>query len=112
MNMDIAVIENVTHVKLRGRLDTHGVDEIETKFTASIVPSGRNALIDLSELEFISSMGIRMIIAVRKALGRHKGKMVMYAATPQVSHIFDTSMLTDVIPVVRDKEEAIARLAA
>ena len=57
MEMDVAVIENVTHVKLRGRLDTHGVDQIETKFTASIVPSGRNALIDLSELAFISSMG-------------------------------------------------------
>jgi anti-sigma B factor antagonist len=112
MEMEIAVIENVTHVKLRGRLDTHGVDEIETKFTASIVPSGRNALIDLSELEFISSMGIRMIIAVKKALGRHKGMMVMFAPQSQVSGVFDTASLTAVIPVVRDKDEAMARLEA
>jgi hypothetical protein len=51
-----------------------GVDQIETRFTASIVPSGKHALVDLSGVTFLSSMGIRMLVATalaRTADARH-----------------------------------------
>ena len=50
-----------------GALGTLGVDQIETRFTASIVPSGKHALVDLSGVTFLSSMGIRMLVATALA---------------------------------------------
>ena len=108
MEMEIAVVENLTHVKLRGRLDTHGVDQIETKFTASLVPGGRNAVVDLSELTFVASMGLRMFIGVKKALARHGAKMILVAPQPQVSEVFAAASLGTIIPIVGNETEAIA----
>lgn len=112
MEMEIAVVENLAHVKLRGRLDTHGVDQIETKLTASLVPGGRNAVVDLSELRFVASMGLRMFIVVKKALTRHGAKMVLFAPHPQVSEVFATASLAAIISIVHTETEAIASIKA
>jgi hypothetical protein len=42
MEIEVALIENIKRVKLCGRLDAEGVDQIETQFTASVVPGHRN----------------------------------------------------------------------
>jgi len=112
MEVEVALADNVARVKLRGRLDTHGVDQIETKFTASIVPGGRNAVVDLSEVAFILSMGLRMFIAVAKALKRHGGKMALFAPQAQVSDVFASAALSAVVPVVRDEAEAVGIVTA
>jgi len=108
MQIEVALVENVAHVKLRGRLDTHGVDQIETKFTASVVPAHRTTLVDLSELDFISSMGLRMFIAVAKALKRHNAKMVLFAPQPQVSEVFASAHLAEIVPIASNEAEALS----
>ncbi len=70
--MEVTYAEDIARIKLRGRLDTPGVDGIETKFTASVLPDGRNAVVDLSEVSFIASMGLRMFIGIAKALKKKK----------------------------------------
>ena len=112
MDIEVALAENVARVKLRGCLDTHGVDQIETKFTASLVPGGRNAVVDLSEVAFISSMGLRMFIAVAKALKRHGAKIALFAPQAQVSDVFASAWLSTVVPVVRDEAEALGVVTA
>lgn len=108
MDMQIAVAENVAHVKLRGRLDTHGVDEIETKLTASIVPGGKNTVIDLSDVSFVTSMGLRMFLGISKALKRHHAKMVLFAPQAQASEVFASAHLVSIIPIVASEAEALA----
>ena len=111
MDIEVALAENIAHVKLRGRLDTHGVDQVETKFTASIVPGHRNAVVDLSEVTIVTSMGLRMFIAVAKASVRHHAKIVLYAAQPQVSDIFKSASLSLTVPIAENEAEALRLLA-
>jgi anti-anti-sigma factor len=111
MDMHIALVENIAHVKLRGRLDTHGVDEIETKLTASVVPGGHNTVIDLSDVSFVTSMGLRMFLAISKALGRHHAKMVLFAPQPQASEVFASARLAGVIPIVASEAAALALIS-
>jgi anti-anti-sigma factor len=108
MEMQIALVENVAHVKLRGRLDTHGVDEIETKLTASVVPGGKNTIVDLSDVSFVTSMGLRMFLGISKALKRHNAKMVLFAPQPQASEVFASAYLSSIIPIVGNEAEALA----
>ena len=79
--------EGILNVSLVGRLDTPGVDQIETQLTAHLVPRAARALIDLSQVEFIGSGGIRMFITIARALGRKGGKLVLYGAQPPLSLI-------------------------
>ena len=108
MDMQIALVENVAYVKLRGRLDTHGVDDIETKLTASVVPGGHNTVVDLSGVTFVTSMGLRMFLAISKALKRHHAKMVLFAPQPQASEVFASAHLSSVVPIVSTEADALA----
>jgi hypothetical protein len=47
---------DLVHVRLIGRLDTAGMAQVETRFTAMISPRGKHALVDISEVSFLASM--------------------------------------------------------
>ena len=71
--MEMEIVEAPgPHVKvaLKGRLDTTGADRIESRMSAAIVPRGLNAIVDLSGVEFIGSMGVRMLISIARAAAR------------------------------------------
>src|SRR5258706_12543011 len=103
MEIEIFLTENIARVKLRGRLDTLGVDKIETKFTGAVVPDGRNTVVDLREVSFIASMGLRLFIAVAKQLRRRNARMVLFAPQAQVNEGVQTVLLRDIMPLVADE---------
>ena len=82
MEMQHSDVGEVRKVVLAGRLDTAGVDRVETKFGAVIVPADKNTIVDLTQVSFLASMGIRMLIATARSLSRKGSKLVMYGATP------------------------------
>jgi anti-sigma B factor antagonist len=111
MEMQHSDVGEVRKVVLAGRLDTAGVDRVETRFGAAIVPAGKNTVVDLTEVTFLASMGIRMLIATTRALSRKGGKLVMYGAAPGVREVIDTTQLTDIIPLTVTETEAIGLVA-
>ena len=111
LEIEVTYTANIARVKLRGRLDTPGVDRVEAKFTAAVVPEGRNTVVDLSEVSFIASMGLRMFIGLAKALKRSNAKLVLFAPQSQVNEVFTTVVLREIMPIVVDEAEAV-RFAA
>jgi anti-anti-sigma factor len=103
--------DGVLSLSLVGRLDTPGVDSIETPLTAHLVPRGARAMIDLSQVTFIGSAGIRMFITIARALGRRGGKLVLYGAQPFVAQVFETASLNAIVPVRSDATAAAAVIA-
>ena len=109
MKMEIAdTADGLVNVTLVGRLDTPAVERIEAHLVASIVPRGARAIVDLSRLEFVSSMGLRMFITIARDLARNNGKLVLYAPQPWVNMIFTTAELHSVISVRPDAASAAA----
>jgi anti-anti-sigma factor len=103
--------DQITHVALRGRLDTAGVGEIELKFTSHTVPRGKSLLLDMSEVTFLSSLGLRMLLTVAKALGRRGAKTVLLSPQPAVREILSLSGFDQLMPVDNDEGTALAFLA-
>jgi anti-anti-sigma factor len=101
--------ENIVRVQLRGRLDTPGVDAVETRLTALLVPGGQSALVDLSGVEFAGSMAIRMFLAIAKALARRNRRLVLYAPQPPVAELFAMVSLGDLVPIAPDGDAALER---
>ena len=111
MEMRVSEIDGVKKVSLLGRLDSAGVDVIETQFSATIVPAGVSAIVDLTELTFLASLGVRMFISTTRALSWRGGKLVMYGATPAVHEIIETMGFDDIVPLVADEAAALALVA-
>jgi anti-sigma B factor antagonist len=100
-------VGEVRRIVLVGRLDTAGVDVVETRFGAAIVPNGKNTIVNLTEVTFLASMGIRMLISTTRALSRKGGKLVMYGAGPGVRDVIETAALTEIIPLAGNESEAL-----
>ncbi len=95
-------------VRLSGRLDTNGVDAIENRFLASTVAGGRDAIVDLSGVDLITSMGVRMLIGAARAMGQRKTKLVLFGAQDFVREVLETSAVDAIIALAGNEAEALA----
>jgi len=112
VEMDVKPLgARLVKVILTGRLDSLGVDEVETRFLASLVPEGNNAIIDLSQVDFVASMGIRMIAAAAKSLRTRQARLALYGADGRVSQVFELVSLGRIIPICATEAEALAAVA-
>jgi anti-sigma B factor antagonist len=110
MELQMTDLGGAAKVALQGRLDTPGVDQIETRFTASVVPAARPTVVDMSGVTFVSSMGIRMLISTARSLSHKKAKMVLFGAQPLVKESLDHVSLNDIVPIVGSEAQALELL--
>ena len=109
MDMELDVLDGaITRVRLMGRMDTSGIDAIETRFTAALVAPGRSAVVDLARVTFLASMGVRMLIACARGLKNKGYKLVLYGAPDRVQEVLETVALDLIIPVVSSQQDAVA----
>jgi anti-sigma B factor antagonist len=101
------VDDRITKVALKGRLDTPGVDQIENRFVATLVPSGKSAIVDCSGLQFVASLGIRMLISVARGMRQRHAKLALYGVPPLIQETFDTASLPEIIPIGIDEADAL-----
>ncbi len=102
--------DGVTCVHLSGRLDAAGSDHIDVPFTAATAAQGHNTLVDMGGVEFMASMGIRMLISSAKALHTKGAKMVLFGARPMVANVIEQAALDQIIPVAATEAQALALL--
>lgn len=111
MDVVITDLSGVTKVEMSGRLDTANVSQVETSFIAGIVPKAQHTVLDLSNVTFIASLGIRMLLSAARVLNRRGAKFVMYGAKPAVMDIIETTALSDIIPLLGTEADAMAAVA-
>jgi anti-anti-sigma factor len=102
--------DQITHLALRGQLDLAGVGDVELKFTSHTVPRGKPLLLDMSEVTFVSSLGLRMLLTVAKALNQRGAKMVLLNPQPTVREVFVISGFDQLMPIHQDEGTALAFL--
>ena len=108
MEMQVEDLGEVAKVCLIGRLDSPGVDRVETRFLASLVPAGKNAIVDLGQVSFVSSMGIRMLLSAAKSMRGRQARLILFGLQPRVKQVFDAVALTQIVPVRKSEDEAVA----
>jgi anti-anti-sigma factor len=107
--MDVSSLgERLVKVTIVGRLDTQGVGKIETRFTAALVPAGTNAIVDLSQVEFVASLGIRMLLSAAQGLKKRNATLAVYGAPERVRQVFEAVSLGKILPVCATESEALA----
>jgi anti-anti-sigma factor len=98
-------------IALVGRLDSASVGQVETPFTAELVGGHAHVALDLRRLDFLSSLGIRLLLSAGRVVTRRGGKVVLFGAQPMVGEVMTTMALDSVLPMVATEDEALARLA-
>src|SRR5215510_5373217 len=102
--------DDLVNVKLTGRLDTPGVDRIELRLTATLVPSGKNAVVDLSDVQLVTSMGIRMFVTLARSLKAKGARLALYAPQTLVGETLTNVALGDMMPICSSQTDAVAAI--
>jgi anti-anti-sigma factor len=102
--------DTITHVALIGRLNVHGVNQIQYDFNHMMTLLPKPTIVDISEVSYIASLGLSMLVSTAKYLERHGVKMVLLAPSATVRETFEASCLHDLIPIANEEPAALALL--
>jgi anti-anti-sigma factor len=113
MKLEVEQLEvGLTKVNLFGRMDTAGVDEIALRFTSLTAVDRRKVIVDLTGVDFMVSIGIRLILQNARALKLRGGSMAVMGPNEFVGQVLDSAGVSNVVPVVPDLPSARFSLAA
>jgi anti-sigma B factor antagonist len=111
MELDHSELDNgIRLIKLKGTLDILGTGAIETKFAAHCSGNNARVIVDLSDVDFLASIGIRLLTSNAKSLLTRGGKMVLLNPIPEVKNVLDITGISPIIPIFTDLESAKSAL--
>ena len=97
---------NIRMIKLIGKMDIIGVGQIETKFAGYCGGEKARVIVDLSEVDFLASIGIRLLTLTAKSIASRGGKMVLLSPTAEVQRVLDVTGIPAIIPIYSYLESA------
>lgn len=115
MNENAMVVETkylfpVVHIS--GDIDIDQVPTLRTALDALIDETAIHLVLDLSEVNYIDSTGLGMLVAVHKKLSRIKAVYVLIVPDQSQKKVFEITGLSAVLMLVDSLEEALETLGA
>ena len=102
--------KNATVVSIKGRMDSISSPEFEKEVSELMAEGQINLIVDFGELDYISSAGLRSILAVAKKLENKEGKLLLSALKDMVKEVFEITGFAAIIPVYESVESALAHI--
>jgi len=99
----------ITKVILDGRLDVENSPALDSRMSA--IAGARNlVLVDMRNVSFLGSMGLRALVAPALAIRGRGGKMVLFGPNEMVTRVLKVSGIETMIPVHHELQNALAAL--
>ncbi|MGD2163117.1 MAG: STAS domain-containing protein [Anaerolineales bacterium] len=107
--MDIQTQEHkrVVVVSVSGRIDSATAGEFEDVLNEFTQHGKNNLVLDLSEVDFISSAGLRVLVTARKAVKSAGGEIVFADSSEQVIETLEIAGLDVLFEQYPDRETAV-----
>jgi len=113
MELQYSELENnIRLIRLIGKLDIVGTGAIETKLASYCAGDGVRVAVDLSGVDFLASIGIRLLTLTARSVTSRGGKMVLIDPMPDVQSVLDITGIPAIIPIYSQLESAKAALLA
>src|SRR6266498_5736621 len=97
-------------IKLSGALDMNGTYSVEVEFVRRCAGENVRVLVDLSKVNYISSIGIPLLINSAKSVARQGGKMALLNPQNAVANILELTGIPLVIPIYYRLNTAVTAL--
>ena len=98
--------DGVRTVHLAGRLDVDGSHQIDLKFTSLTATRQAYVIVDMSLVDFLSSLGLGTLVRSAKAQLSRQGKMVLFSPQPNVARVLQSTQVDQILDVFYDLEQA------
>lgn len=91
-----------------GRIDSGSTGEFERALMSAIGDDGTRIVVDMAQLSYISSAGLRSLLVAAKAARAKRGSIVLSAMAPNIREMFDVSGFSSLFQIHADAVAAVA----
>ena len=114
MQISSSLVGSVRILAVQGRLDHAHAKAFESALAPHLVhcsAAGAPLVLDFSNVVYISSVGLRVLLLAAKQVKAQQGRIAIAALTPIVTEVFQVSHFNLVLKVFPDVAGAAAELA-
>jgi len=105
--------ENVNGVEIfsvNGSLDSNTSPEFESRIYTTLENGQKRLVLNLENLEYISSAGIRVMLKTTKDLKRMDGNIVLCSLQDYVKEVFDIAGFDGYLSIEKNLDQALQKI--
>lgn len=108
MNVQVEHHDKVLVARVEGRVDSSNSQDFERQLQGAIGEDVQAVVVDLGQLAYISSAGLRVVLLVAKTLGQRKVSISLCALSDPVQSVFEISGFNRIIQIYDTQADALA----
>ena len=93
-------------VELKGAIDTESHQSLEGELKEIMAEKTRAVILDMAAVDYISSIGVKVVIWAKKELEKKKATLTMANLQPQIKKVFDVMKILPMLDIFDDIAEA------
>lgn len=106
-------VDDVTHViHVRGEIHVSTAPDLSSVLNDAIDVGKKAVVLDLTEVEFIDSTGLSVLLNGLRRLTRNDGQLALVCTNPTVMRLFEITRLDSTFAIFDDRPKALAAVAA
>lgn len=102
----------MTILEPEGRIDSSSVEVMDEAFRQAFSTKPTALLVDMGNVEYISSGGLRSLLLALKEMKKRDGSMALCNLSPSVSKVFKLSGFNTIFDIIPGRQEALDTLRA
>ena len=111
MEIHQSEVQSTVVLRLVGRLDGLTSPDLGMQITTLIAQDKHKFILDFSQLDYISSAGLRVLLMLQKQVKVFGGKSILVNLKPDINHIFDISGFGVIFSFAPSIEDALIAIA-
>ena len=109
MQINTRTSNDIHIVAIAGSLDSTTSPEAQKSLDA-VVAGAKKVILDFSQLDYISSAGLRVLLGAAKQLRASGGKLGMFGLNQSVKEVFEISGFATILSVYQSEAEALGAM--
>ena len=111
LRIDMTSHGKVLLIRIKGELDHHTSEIVRRQIDETFTEEGcAHAILNLSELSFMDSSGLGVILGRYKRINQRGGTLAVCSLTPAVHKLFELSGMFKIVPAFEREDEAFQSL--
>jgi anti-sigma B factor antagonist len=108
MEISTEELKRVSVIAVSGRVDSATAPDLENSLKTLVESDKTQIVLDLKNVEYMSSAGLRAMVSTLKAVKRVNGDLRLASPSPRVEEVLRLAGLTSIFSIHPSREEAVA----
>ncbi|HSW72497.1 MAG TPA: STAS domain-containing protein [Chlamydiales bacterium] len=110
LSIELETLENKVILRLEGRLDVSSSSILEKKLNTLMQEKHFFLLLDFSQIDYLSSAGLRVLLSMSKQLKAKKGALVLFSLSDEVMDVVKVAGFDRILQIYTSEQQALSAI--